>query len=123
MTTFLIILAICVIPPILNMLYLYITLKFNCWTWISEAAFHDDYGRNISHSNVNAALIPLSSAVCLIMILTAHILTAVYYIVKYIFKPFVFVFNVISRRFMKLFTKMEDKNEFYEKLNNHCKLE
>ena len=121
MTTFLIILAVCVIPPILNMLYLYITLKFNCWNWISEAAFHDDWGRNISHANVKASLIPLTSAAIMTMILTAHILTAVYYIVNYMLKPFVFVLNVISRRFVKLFTKMKDKNEFYEKLNNHCK--
>lgn len=121
MTIFLIILAVCVIPPILNMLYLYITLKFNCWTWISEAAFRDGWDGNISHADVKASLIPFTSAVIMAMILAAHICTVLYYIVKYIFKPFVFVLNVISRRFMKLFTKMEDKNEFYEKLNNHCK--
>ena len=102
------------------MLYLYITLKFNCWNWISEAAFRDEWG-NISQANVRASLIPFTSAIIMTVILTAHILTAVYYIVKYMLKPFVFVLNVINRRFMKLFTKMEDKNEFYEKLNNHCK--
>ena len=117
----LIILAVCIIPPIINMLFLYITVKFNLWTWISRWMFSEDYNDRINPNDVKIALTPFSSMIFLLMAIVLHIGVAIYYIVKVLLFPFRKLLDWINNSLVNRFEKIEGKREFYKELNNHCK--
>ena len=117
----LIILAVCIIPPIINVLFLYITVKFNLWTWISRMMYSEDYNDRVDSDSVMRSLIPLYSSMTLFFCLMFHIGTIIYYIVKALIFPFGKLLEWINNSLVSKFEKIEDKREFYEKLNNHCK--
>ena len=117
----LIILAVCIIPPIINMLFLYITVKFNLWTWISRWMFSEDYDDRINPDDVKMALTPFASSVFLVMAIAFHVGTAIYYIVSALMFPFIKLLSWINRTLVSKFERIEDKREFYKELNNHCK--
>lgn len=113
----LIILAVCIIPAILNSLFMFITVKFNLWTWISRMMFCEEHSDRIDSSSIKGALIPFGSAIFLFGCIMFHLGTVIYYLVKYFLYPFEKVLVFLSNGMTKYFTKIEDKREFYNELN------
>lgn len=117
----LILLAVCIIPPIINVLFLYITVKFNLWTWISRMMICEEDSDRIDSDNIKGALIPFGSAIFLFGCIIFHLGTVIYYIVKVLLFPFGKLLEWINNSLVSKFEKIEGKREFYEKLNNYCK--
>lgn len=117
----LIALAVCIIPPIINVLYIYITVKFNLWNWASRLMFSEDYGDRINPYDVTPALTPLCSILFLVASIVLHLGVAIYYIIRVLLFPFIKLLSWINETLVGKLEKIEEKREFYEELNNHCK--
>lgn len=113
----LILFLVCIIPAILNSLFMFITVKFNLWTWISRMMFCEEHSDRIDSSSIKGALIPFGSAIFLFGCIMFHLGTVIYYLVKYFLYPFEKVLVFLSNGMTKYFTKIEDKREFYNELN------
>lgn len=116
----LILFLVCIIPAILNSLFMFITVKFNLWTWISRMMFceeHYDSSDRIDSDSIKGALIPFGSAIFLFAWIMFHLGTVIYYLVKYFLYPFEKLLVFLSNGMTKYFTKIEDKREFYNELN------
>ena len=123
MEYFLVFLGVCMVPAILNMIFLFITVKFNLWNWISRFLFSENYKDKVNEDNVKSALIPFVSTVILFETITLYIGAIIYYIVKYtIIIPFGKIINFFSNGIMKGLNRIENKREFYNKLNNYNKI-
>ena len=122
MEYFLVFLGVCMVPAILNMIFLFITVKFNLWNWISRFLFSENYKDKVNEDDVKRALIPFVSTIILLQIIISYIGTAIYYVVKYTMAlPIIKVIDFFSNEMMNGFNRIEDKREFYNKLNNYNK--
>lgn len=113
-----IILGIIVIPAVLNILYIFITVKFSLWNWVAEMALRDG-GNAIDKSSVYDLILPIYSLFVGLTIIFCNLGTLVYYVIKYALYPFIKLIELISDACFVNARKIEDKIEFYEKLNNH----
>lgn len=116
MTTILIILGICIIPPILNMLYMFITVKFGLWNWVAEMTLRDGKEK-MEESGIKLLLCPLTSLMMLIVIILMNFFTLLYYILGIILLPFGKLIDLFSDTMFEMVNKMEKKKEFYDILN------
>ena len=115
-----IILGIIVIPPILNVVYAYTIVKYNLWNGISEFILCDGRtSHKMDKSNIMLLIIPFVSCMCFIKIITFNTISVVYKIGKILLYPFIKVYEFITNGLFEHFNKIEDKREFFEKLNNH----
>ena len=121
---FLIVLLLCtvVIPPIFNVLYAYIIVKFNLWSGISEFILCDGRtSHNMDKLNIMFLIVPFLSCMCFIIIITFNTISVVYKMGKILLYPFIKVYEFIANGLFGYFNKVEDKRRFFENINNHCK--
>ena len=116
MTIFFIILGICIIPSILNILYMYVTVKYGLWNWVAEMALGDGQ-RKVEESDIKLLLCPLTSLMMLIVIIFMNFFTLLYYILGIILLPFGKLIDLFSDTMFEMVNKMENKKEFYDILN------
>ena len=118
MAIFLGILAIWIIPSLLNMIYMYITVKFGLWNWVAEIYLHDDgCSKKIEKDTIEFMMYPPLSIINSFGIVIFNVGTLIYYIVSYIIYPFEKLVEFISTLFLKDINRIENKREFYKELN------
>lgn len=104
-----------IIPPIINGLVLYITLKYNLWNWVTKMAFRDG-GKKLDKDCLKACIIPGMSSLLTLTIVMCGFMSLFYFS---LIKPFEILFNIIGGKFAEFFQKIENRKEFFEELSNH----
>jgi hypothetical protein len=116
MTMFLIILGICIIPPILNILYMYVTVKYGLWNWVAKMTLKDGK-RKMEESDIKTLLYPLMSLMVLTVIIFMNFFTLLYHILRIILLPFGKLIDLFSDTMFEMVNKMQKKKEFYDILD------
>lgn len=121
MTTFLITLLFCiVIPPIFNILYAFIVVKFNLWNELSEVILCDSNpNHKITKDNILWLIVPCVSLMSFMTIFSVNFIVVIYKVFKVLLYPLIKLYEFMSDGLTNYFNKVEDKREFFEKLNNH----
>ena len=119
MVTILIILGCVIIPPIINLFYAYIIVKYRLWNWVSDMVLFDmSSSHKIDKSSLISLVIPILSALILVAILALYFGWLLYEIFYIVLWPFVKLIDIIVNSFSKFLDSIREKNEYYEKLNS-----
>lgn len=120
MMTLWIILGIVVIPAIFNVICAYVIVKFNLWNGVSELFLCDGKtNHRVDKTTVLFLIVPFLSLMNFIVIFGTYFAIGMYKIFKVILYPFIWLYGFIANSLSVYFSKIEDKREFYDKLNNH----
>ena len=120
MITFWIILGICIIPPIFNVTYAFIIVKFNLWSGLSEFILCDCSSKHkIDKTSIIFLIAPFLSCMNFIVIIFMHFFVGVYKLGKILLYPFIKAYEFMTNGLFSYFNKVEEKMEFFEKINNH----
>ncbi len=115
-----IILGIIVIPAILNVVYAYTIVKFNLWNGISEFVLCDcRTNHKMNKTNTIFLIAPFLSLMYFVVTFAIYFAVGMYKIFNVILYPFIKVYEFLVNSLLEHFNKIEDKREFFEKLNNH----
>ena len=117
-----VLLLVVVIPPIFNVVYAYIIVKFNLWSGISEFILCNGItSHKMDKLQIMYLIVPFLSCMCFIVIITFNTVSVVYKMCKILLYPFIKVYEFITNGLLSYFNKVEDKRRFFENVNNHCK--
>ena len=121
LSQFLIALLLCfVMPPIFNVVYAFIVVKFNLWNELSELILCDSRtNHKINKDNILWLILPGVSSLSFIVIVFLHFVAMLYKIGKILLYPFIKVYELTTNGLLGYFNKVEDKRKFYKILNNH----
>lgn len=120
MITLLIILGIIVVPPIFNVVYTFVTVKFNLWNEISELIICDGKSNHkIDKYDIIWLIAPFLSCICFIAIFSIILAVIICKLAKILLYPFIKTYEFIIDGLINYFNKIEDKREFFNKINNH----
>ena len=114
MNTFLIILAICVVPGIVNWLWIWLTVKYNLWNSVMELVFSSD---KFDESWTFALICPISSAIICAALIFASVCVLLSMLIVVILSPFKLILDYLTN-YMK---KILKKNEYYNTIKTQSK--
>lgn len=102
------------------MVYVFIIVKFGLWNVVSDMILRDSCDK-IQKDNIKMILCPPTNVVATFIIITTTFYDMMRYILMFLSYPFIRLFNLFTSVIFNSVKKIEEKNEFYEKLNNYCK--
>ena len=119
MVTILIILGCVIIPPIINLFYAYVIVKYRLWNWVSDMVLFDmSSSHKIDKISLKMLIVPILSLMSLAVILILYIGWIFYKIIFIVLWPFINFTNLVIDFFSKSINDITKKNEIYDSINN-----
>jgi len=119
MVTILIILGCVIIPPIINLFYAYVIVKYRLWNWVSDMVLFDmSSSHKIDKISLKMLIVPILSLMSLAGILILYIGWIFYKIIFIVLWPFINFTNFVIDFFSKSINDITKKNEIYDGINN-----